>query len=404
MRYSSGITSLDNETYDVFLQLIKGEFDVPVKDRTTKQKSAVVRFWRNREKLSLRGGQLFYNRRAVVKKAELQNVVKVMYKRSKGSGTRKLYHRIKDSYSGVAERDVHKMLSKSCTHQRLNVRFENKARLRPVPAKGVQIRHQIDLVNMQRLRTKFKGKVFNTLSRNANIDAEINNRISKACSVFGRLREKVWERRGISLNTKLKVYRAVVLTTLLYGCETWTAYRRHEKLINHFHLRCLRNILHIRWQDKVPDTEVLKQADLSSAITIMRKAQLRWAGHVSRMPDDRIPKQLFYGELCSGKRTVGGQRKRYKDSLKVSLKDFNISTESWESLASDRPSWRQCITKGAQAAEKRRSRQAEEKRTARKGRAVSTNSTAPTHFCSTCGRGFLAQIGLISHLRTHQRI
>ncbi|KAL9970161.1 hypothetical protein ACROYT_G022489 [Oculina patagonica] len=188
------------------------------------------------------------------------------------------------------------------------------------------------------------------------------------------------------------------------GCETWTAYRRHEKLINHFHLRCLRNILHIRWQDKVPDTEVLKQADLPSAITTTRKAQLRWAGHVSRMPDDRIPKQLFYRELYSGKRTVGGQRKRYKDSLKISLKDFNINTDSLESLASDRPSWRQCITKTAQAAEKRRSRQAEEKRAVRKGRAVSTISTAPTHFCSTCGRGFLAQIGLISHLRTHQRI
>jgi len=167
-----------------------------------------------------------------------------------------------------------------------------------------------------------------TLSRNANIDAEINNRISKASSVFVRLREKVWERRGISLNTKLKVYHAVVLTSLLYGCKTWTAYRQHEKLINHFHLRCLRNILHIRWQDKVSDTEVLKQADLPSAITVMRKAQLRWAGHISCMPDVRIPKQLFHGELCYGKRTVEGQRKRYKDSLKVSLKDFNISTDS----------------------------------------------------------------------------
>ena len=32
----------------------------------------------------------------------------------------------------------------------------------------------------------------NTLSRNTNIDAEINCRISKASSAFGRLREKVW--------------------------------------------------------------------------------------------------------------------------------------------------------------------------------------------------------------------
>jgi len=69
----------------------------------------------------------------------------------------------------------------------------------------------------------------------------------------------------------------------------------------------------------------------------------------------------------------------------------------------DKPSWRQLITKGAHAAEERRSRQADETRAVRKERAASTNSTAPTHFCPTCGRGFLARIGLISHLRTHRR-
>ena len=105
--------------------------------------------------------------------------------------------------------------------------------------------------------------------------------------------------------------------------------------------------------------------------------------------------------VTCGKCTVGGQRKRFKESLKVSLKDFNISTESWESLAYDRPHWRHLITKGAKTAE-RRSLQAEQKRAACKARAISTNSTTPTHFCPTCGRGFLARIGLISHLRTHQ--
>ena len=72
------------------------------------------------------------------------------------------------------------------------------------------------------------------------------------------------------------------------------------------------------------------------------------------MHDDRSPKQLFYGELCRGKRTVGGQRKRFKDSLKLSLKDFNISTESWESLASDRACWRHLINKGAHTEQERR--------------------------------------------------
>ena len=74
-----------------------------------------------------------------------------------------------------------------------------------------------------------------TLSRSANIDAEVTNRIAKASSAFGRLKKSVWERRGISHRTKVKVYRAVVLATLLYGCETWTIYRRHEKQLHQFH-------------------------------------------------------------------------------------------------------------------------------------------------------------------------
>ena len=77
-----------------------------------------------------------------------------------------------------------------------------------------------------------------TLSREANIDVEVNNRFSKANSTFGRLRKKVWARRGISQVTKLKVYMAVVLTFLLYMCESWTVYSRHSRKLNHFHTKC----------------------------------------------------------------------------------------------------------------------------------------------------------------------
>ncbi len=178
-----------------------------------------------------------------------------------------------------------------------------------------------------------------TLSRSANIDAEVSNLIAKASSTFGRLKKSVWERRGISECTKIKVYRPVMLTTLLYGCETWTIYRRHEIHLQQFHLRCLRNIFNICWQDKIPDTEILERADLPSIITIMCKSQTQWAGHVSHMSDCRIAKQLLYGELSHGSRKVGGQRKRYKDSLKAYLKDFNIDVATWETAASDRPTW-----------------------------------------------------------------
>uniref|UniRef100_A0A9J7Z5S8 Heparan sulfate 2-O-sulfotransferase 1 n=1 Tax=Cyprinus carpio carpio TaxID=630221 RepID=A0A9J7Z5S8_CYPCA len=86
-----------------------------------------------------------------------------------------------------------------------------------------------------------------TLSRAVHIDDEVNIRIVKASAAFGRLRDSVWERTGIKQETKLKVYRAVVLPTLLYGCEAWTVYQRHAKKLNHIHLSCLRKLLRIKW-------------------------------------------------------------------------------------------------------------------------------------------------------------
>ena len=190
-------------------------------------------------------------------------------------------------------------------------------------------------------------KVLSTLSRAVHIDDEVTARTAKASVAFGRLRTNVWERNGIRLDTKLKVYKAVVLPTLLYACETWTVYQRHAKKLNHFHLSCLRKPLKIRWQDKIPDTEVLKKAKMQSVHTLLKLAQLRWTGHDTRMPDERLPKKVLYGELQEGKRSKDGQKKRYKDTLKASLKDFNIPTESWEQAAQDRTKWCCLINKGA---------------------------------------------------------
>ena len=59
-----------------------------------------------------------------------------------------------------------------------------------------------------------------TLSGVVHIDDEVNARIAKVSAAFGRLRGILWDRSGIRHDTKLKVYRSVVLPTLLYAYET----------------------------------------------------------------------------------------------------------------------------------------------------------------------------------------
>ena len=86
--------------------------------------------------------------------------------------------------------------------------------------------------------------------------------------------------------------------------------------------------------------KVLERAGTESAEAHITAAQLRWPGHVVRMPDYRLPKQVFYGELIRRKRHQGGQRLTYKDVVKRHMKTCKIDVDTWEDQARDRKHWR----------------------------------------------------------------
>ena len=108
-----------------------------------------------------------------------------------------------------------------------------------------------------------------TLSSNLVSDDKMNARLAKASVSFGRLHKNVWNRGGIITETTIKVYLAVILTTLLYGCEAWTVYQRHARKLNNFHTTSLRNLLDIKWQVKKSDTEVLTRTGLLNVYTML---------------------------------------------------------------------------------------------------------------------------------------
>jgi hypothetical protein len=77
------------------------------------------------------------------------------------------------------------------------------------------------------------------------------------------------------MEIKCVVYKAVVLSALLYGCEPWTLYRRHVKLLEQFNQRCLRRILNIKWFNKVSNVKVLQKAKMQTIDTLLALSQLK---------------------------------------------------------------------------------------------------------------------------------
>lgn len=244
-----------------------------------------------------------------------------------------------------------------------------------------------------------------TITAKCDLDSELNGRIGAASAAFGKLRSKVFGSHDIKLATKVSVYMAIVLPNLLYSSETWCPYRKHIRALDKFHLRCLRDLMNIKWSDRVRNTEVLRRAKVCGIEAYMMRRQLRWCGHVSRMADERVAKRIFYSELKNGKRKQGGQLLRYKDVQKRHMKRCNIQPSQWERKAEDRPGWRLLVQGNVDNFEKKRLLDLDAKRDELKARppaAIRYNYVNGVLTCAQCARTFQAKIGYVSHLRAHQ--
>ena len=70
---------------------------------------------------------------------------------------------------------------------------------------------------------------------------------------------KVWNENGISLGTKLKIFKSIVISTLTYGCESRKDLREIEERVRCFESGCLRKILKIRWFDRAAEEELRRK-------------------------------------------------------------------------------------------------------------------------------------------------
>lgn len=238
-----------------------------------------------------------------------------------------------------------------------------------------------------------------TVSQNSSLEPELNKRIGKASAVMSKLSKRVWENNKLTTETKMAVYKACVLSTLLYGSEAWPCYKQQESRLNCFHMRCLRRILGITWKDRVSNNDVLTRSHIPSMFGLLSQRRLRWLGHVSRMEDGRIPKDMLYGQLATGTRSAGRPLLRFKDVCKRDMKAANINTDTWEDAAANRCSWRQSVIRGICTAEEKLSNQWAEKRIKRK--AAETNAYQPSSYvCPKCHKDCHSKIGLYSHKRS----
>ena len=142
---------------------------------------------------------------------------------------------------------------------------------------------------------KYLGSMF---SADNTLAAEINHRVASASFAWYQLKvSKIWNSKYLTLNRKVSIFRTIVLSVLLYGCETWPALQGHISRLEVFQMNCLRTMCGFSLTEHRTNVSILQLCKLPSIAGEVCFRRLKWLGHAARMPDDRLPKKLLFGRL-----------------------------------------------------------------------------------------------------------
>ena len=132
-------------------------------------------------------------------------------------------------------------------------------------------------------------------------------RIGKASAVMRTLHYSVGMKREFSKKAKLSIFKTVFVPILTYGHESWVMTERVWSQVQAFKMRFLQKIEGVTLFNKEHSSEIRKSLNIEPLLLRIEKSQLRWFGHVSRMPQERLPKQALLAK-ANGRRPVGRLR------------------------------------------------------------------------------------------------
>ena len=181
-----------------------------------------------------------------------------------------------------------------------------------------------------------------SVTHDNNISFEVNARIQSGSRCLQAL-TPLFRSRALSRRSKLRIYNAVLLPVVTYGCETWSLTQIPQRRLVVFENKVLRRILgpktdpdtgRLRIRSNAEIRELTNQPFITSVISSRR---LQWAGHVARAPRTRAIRRVLENRPRSP-RPVGKPRTRWVDQ--VSEDAERLGVPDWRLAAQTKADWR----------------------------------------------------------------
>jgi len=180
-----------------------------------------------------------------------------------------------------------------------------------------------------------------TLTKDGTSTSEIRIRLATSAAALAKL-DRIWKSKNISFTTKYKLYKSLVVSILLYGCETWTLTAESERKVQAFESKAHRKLLRIAYTEHKTNEYVRNQIHLlvgqqEPLLATVKRRKIAWFGHTTR--HNSLSKTILQGTI-EGKRGRGRPTKNWTSNIKewtgLTMPDLLAAAphrQRWKSLA-----------------------------------------------------------------------
>ncbi|KAK3555164.1 hypothetical protein QTP86_010048 [Hemibagrus guttatus] len=133
-----------------------------------------------------------------------------------------------------------------------------------------------------------------------------------------------------------KVYQSIYVPTLTYGHEPWVMTERVRSRIQAAEMSFLRRVAGCSLRDRVRSSVTREELGVEPLLLHIERGQLRWLGHLFRMPLGRFPGEVFWA-CPTGKRPRGRPRTRWRDYVsRLAWERLGVPPEELEEVSGER--------------------------------------------------------------------
>ena len=149
--------------------------------------------------------------------------------------------------------------------------------------------------------------------------------------IANSLMNAVWIRKDkIKENTRIKLYKSLVKSILLYYCGTWCLNEHEEDMLDAHHRKQLRRVLNINYPTKIRNERLYEICnEIPISITIL-KARFKLFGHILRrykdIPANKIMEFYFTKINPTDKNFKGSERTNLPSTLARDLDTLHNKT------------------------------------------------------------------------------